>query len=164
MFFADAMLGRLAKWMRVLGFDTMYVHDIEDDELVRLAQEQGRLILTRDTRLAERLDSGEFLFIRDDDPAAQLVQVFEELHLDADVSRLFSRCLECNSPVEEVGREDIAGEVPEYVLSVNDRFTRCTGCGRVYWPGTHVSRILDRLAPALGRNKSGLRTRSRHAE
>jgi hypothetical protein len=149
MYFADAMLGRLAKWMRVLGYDTLYVHDIGSGDLLERAREEDRRILTRDTRLVRSLQPGEYLFIRDDDPSMQLRQVLDELELTVDRALFFSRCLECNSLVEDAEVDEVAGEVPDYVLTVNDNFTRCTGCGRVYWPGTHISKILERLAPSI---------------
>jgi len=150
MFFADAMLGRLAKWLRVLGFDTLYEYDIEDADLVGRARAESRVILTRDTALARSLKPGEYLFVNDDDPVAQLKQLIEEMDLQLSRDRLFSRCLKCNSPVERVEAEDVRDEVPEYVLASGGGYRRCTGCNAVYWAGTHLDRILERLAPILG--------------
>jgi len=149
MYIADAMLGRLAKWMRVLGLDTVYEYDIGDEELVERARAEGRLILTRDTALARRVGPEGCLFIRDDDPVVQLKQVIDELELRLTRDGLFTRCLVCNAQVVPATPEDVAGEVPEYVLATVLEFKRCTGCGRVYWPGTHIDRILKRLAPAM---------------
>jgi len=144
-FAADAMLGKLAKWLRIAGYDTAYWKDIDDASLVRLARAEDRFILTRDTALARRLVSGTFLFIKDDTPIKQFMQAANELGLDVYGKKIFSVCTLCNAPLEETDRESVKGLVPEYTFAVNELFKRCGSCGRVYWHGTHRERVLKRL-------------------
>jgi uncharacterized protein with PIN domain len=144
-FAADAMLGKLAKWLRILGYDTSYQRDIEDTELVMRAREEGRFILTRDTRLIKRLKGGEYLFIRDNAPFDQLVQAVSELGLDLAGDCMLSHCTLCNYPLEAVPRDKVQGLVPEYTLMREKEFYLCHSCGRAYWPGTHKERIIERL-------------------
>ncbi|MGA2192767.1 MAG: Mut7-C RNAse domain-containing protein [Nitrospirota bacterium] len=144
-FAADAMLGKLAVWLRLLGFDTSYLRDIEDDMLVDTAREEGRLLLTRDTVLVKKLAPGEFLFIRDDSPSMQLRQTVRELGLALDESLFFSRCTRCNVLLKAAEKESVRGKVPEFTFGRMDSFMRCPSCGRVYWRGTHWKRVTDRL-------------------
>lgn len=149
-FAADAMLGRLAKWLRLLGFDTSYETDIEDNKLVRMARQEGRLILTRDTRLAGRLRDGEALLITDDEVKAQLAQVLDFLKVPYSTFALLSRCAVCNEILRETGKDEVRDRVPEFVLGREKNFRQCPSCGRVYWPGTHAGRIAQTLK-SLGR-------------
>jgi len=144
-FIADSMLGKLAKWLRVLGYDTAYRRDIEDGELVRLARNDGRMILTRDTGLVGRLKADEYLFIRDNAPIDQLRQAVGELGLTVSGDCLLSRCTVCNEPLEGVDGDAVRGMVPEFTALTEKEFYRCASCGRVYWPGTHKARIIERL-------------------
>ncbi len=146
-FVADAMLGRLAKWLRALGYDTLYWRG-DDAELVRLAMGEGRLLLTRDTRLISRLPPGRTIFIERDHYDEQLGQVIGQLGLP---SRIGHRCLRCNLPLEPAAKAELRGHVPEFVWHQHDRFARCPGCLRIYWGGTHYARMketLERVAPA----------------
>ena len=148
-FAADAMLGKLAKWLRILGYDTTYDRAVEDEELVKSARAGGRLILTRDTRLIRGLGAGEYLFIRDNAPIDQLAQAVGELGLELSGEGLLRLCTLCNARLIDVAKESVAGTVPEYTYERQKEFYRCPQCGRVYWPGTHAKRIaarLDRLA------------------
>jgi len=138
-FLADRMVGRLAKWLRMLGYDTAYP-DADDGALVRLAQREGRILLTRDTRLCRRRDLGPHLFIESDHVLEQLRQVLTTFRLDPRAA-VGPRCAHCNGPLEPVGRAEAAGAVPAFVLASHAAFGRCRGCGRLYWPGTHWERI-----------------------
>lgn len=138
---ADAMLGRLAKWLRALGYDTVYWRG-DDAGLLRLAIGEGRLLLTRDTRLHSRMPPAQCLFIESDHYDEQLEQVVGRLGAPL---RLGSRCLRCNRSLESVSKAELRGQVPEFVWHHHDRFTRCPGCGRIYWEGTHYARITETL-------------------
>ncbi len=153
-FIADAMLGKLARWLRILGYDTAYASDIADDELIGRARAEGRFILTRDTGLVKRLKSDEFLFIKENATMDQLSQAVSELGLDTNGPGFLARCVECNTELVEADKDAVRGLVPEYAYHTNREFSRCPGCGRVYWPGTHPGRILRRLgAVRMGRRK-----------
>jgi uncharacterized protein with PIN domain len=143
---ADAMLGRLAKWLRVLGYDTLYWRG-DDAGLVRLALAEDRLLLTRDTRLPPRLPPSRTLLIESDHYEEQLHQVADRLGLPTKIGH---RCLRCNEPLEPVAKAEVRGRVPEFVWQRHDRFARCPRCPRVYWEGTHYARMmatLERVTP-----------------
>jgi uncharacterized protein with PIN domain len=137
-FIADAMLGKLAKRMRLLGLDVLYDPELDDNDIIRLSMEQDRAILTRDTGLAARPLAGNHLYIKSEHVREQLDQVlaaFPEEQLP------FTRCSECNEPVIPVAKEDVEDFVPRYVYEKNTEFLRCPKCGRIYWQGTHVKRM-----------------------
>ncbi len=140
-FVADAMLGRLAKWLRVLGYDTVYWRG-DDAGLVRLAMTEDRLLLTRDTRLPRLLPAGQTLFIESDHYDEQLRQVIDRL---GGPPRLGRRCLRCNLPLETAEKAALCGQIPEFIWYRHDRFARCPGCLRIYWEGTHYARMMETL-------------------
>ncbi len=137
------MLGTLAKWLRILGYDTLFQPELNDHQLVRLARAEDRVLLTRDRELARRrgvrvlLVDSEYL----DD---QVVQVLSEFGLSA--RRSFSRCPVCNEPLVAIDRQTARARVPAYVARTQETFKVCPACQRVYWRGTHWQRMADRLA------------------
>ena len=142
-YIADAMLGRLAKWLRMLGFDVEYAAGVEDDALVERVEETGRVLVTRDTRLVKRRAlRGRCILLTANDSLEQLKELLPHL---PPPPGLFSRCTECNSLLEEVGKGEVRGKVPPYVLRTNERFAHCPGCCRYYWPGTHREKALAQL-------------------
>ena len=143
---ADGMLGRLAKALRMLGFDVAYDPFIADDELVRRAKEEGRVILTRDTGVLRRRGLPRLVFVTSDHAGEQLAQVAQELGLTFDLRAALTRCTVCNGLIDSVPKDSIENEVPPYVLRTQERFARCRGCGRIYWRGTHVERMERKLA------------------
>jgi uncharacterized protein with PIN domain len=139
-FIADVMLGRLAKRMRLLGFDVLYDRTLDDNAIIRLSLEQQRVILTRDTSLAERPLAKNHLYIRDTLVNAQLAQVLSTF-LDIPLSGFLTRCSICNELLARVSREEAKDLVPSYVYEKQKNFFRCEKCGRIYWEGTHVKRM-----------------------
>ncbi|MGD9029313.1 MAG: Mut7-C RNAse domain-containing protein [Anaerolineae bacterium] len=139
---ADCMLGRLAKWLRLLGYDTAYENDATDHELARRARAEGRLLLTRDRELAARRGLGTLL-IQSEQLAHQVQQVEDALGPPAEPA--LSRCSVCNVVLEEMEREEAADRVPRYVLETQTEFRHCPSCGRVYWSGTHVDAMEEQL-------------------
>ena len=148
-FFADAMLGRLARWLRTLGYDTAYEASISDDDLVRHSVIEGRRILTRDRKLFEewRVDGG--LLVRAETTLEQLAEVADAFHLPAP-DRLFTRCRMCNGVLEPVDRERVRGRIPISIATRSQRFAECPDCARVYWEGSHTDRMRSVLARVLG--------------
>jgi hypothetical protein len=148
-FAADAMLGRLARWLRLLGFDCAYDAEIADEEIVRLARSERRTLLTRDRRLPEEWWIREIYLVREEDIRRQLVEVIERFDLASSV-RVLTRCSECNRVLNRVTRAHVSGRVPPRALELHDVFSECPACGRVYWEGSHASRIralAERLVP-----------------
>jgi len=134
-FFADAMVGRLARWLRVLGMDVEYERDIDDDILIKRAISGDRIILTRDTLIVRRrLLKGRFFFIKNDHIEDQLREVLGRFGFEE--KKFFSRCLLCNLPLDVLAKEAARGRVPVYVFKTQSSFSTCRGCGRIYWQGT----------------------------
>lgn len=146
-FVADAMLGTLAKWLRILGYDTEYDPDRDDHQLVRLARAEDRMLLTRDRELARRRGVCALL-ITSEHLEAQINQVLAELDLEPD--RSFSRCPVCNEPLTEIDRETARSRVPAYVARTHELFRSCPSCQRIYWRGTHWQQMDEQLAQMLG--------------
>ncbi len=142
-FIADVMLGRLAKRLRLLGHDVLYDRTSDDNSVIRISLEQGRVILTRDCGLAQRPLAANHLFIEANDPAGQVLQVlsFLDRSFPSERPAPFTRCSACNSLLVPVIKQDVKDMVPEYVYHGHDEFLQCPGCRRVYWPGTHIERM-----------------------
>jgi uncharacterized protein with PIN domain len=145
MFITDAALGRLATWLRLLGHDTVYARGVSDAELLRRTVAEGRILLTRNTRLMRRRDLPPHVFVQSDDFRAQLRQVLEACGLKM-ASAFLVRCSRCNARLERVERVDACTHVPAYVCETQASFARCPSCARIYWPATHVERMRRELA------------------
>lgn len=147
-FVADAMLGRLARWLRILGYDTAYEKIIEDDTLIARAIEENRWLLTRDRCLTLRkLLRGRHTLIISDHLDEQLRQLRDELHLPLDLSVVRGyRCADCNQRLVVIPREEAISKVPPLVAEQHHRLMQCRYCGRVYWPGMHWTNIRRQLA------------------
>ncbi|MCU0860886.1 MAG: Mut7-C RNAse domain-containing protein [Methanomassiliicoccales archaeon] len=151
-FIADGMLGSLARWLRIMGYDTVYERDRADGEMLRRAQEEGRTLLTRDQELAARGAPGS-VHVRSEDLDEQLGQLVAEMGLSAEGE--MTRCTTCNGPLEVVGKESLEGVVPKGALDSHDEFYRCASCGKAYWKGSHWTNIrkrLDELEARAGRS------------
>jgi len=151
-FIADAMLGRLARWLRLLGYDTLYYPEIEDSILLRIAREQERILLTRDTSLVKVREPVKIFLIESNDPFDQLKEVVFKLSLPLEMDRdLSSRCSICNTPIKVISKGEVRERVPEYVFKTVQRFLYCDTCGRVYWHGTHQEKMREKLKKIFNR-------------
>jgi len=139
---ADGMLGRLAKWLRLLGYDTAYDNAATDPELARRARAEGRILLTRDQALAARRGL-RALLIRSQALEEQVREVRQGLGHPPHPA--LSRCAVCNSVLERMSHDQAAQRVPPHVLRTQTEFRFCPGCGRVYWPGSHLKAIRAQL-------------------
>jgi hypothetical protein len=148
-FLIDTMLGRLTHWLRAMGYDAVCPGRADDDDLLRRAGQEGRLLLTRDVRLATAA-AGQGCLVRARRLEEQLTEVVAKLGLAAARERWLSRCLACNTPVEGAPRQAVRHRVPPRALALHDTFWVCPGCGRVFWQGSHADRIVERLAALLG--------------
>ncbi|MBI2358150.1 MAG: Mut7-C RNAse domain-containing protein [Deltaproteobacteria bacterium] len=140
---ADKMLGRLARWLRVIGQDVTYGSHLSGYGLIRAARKEGRLILTRDRRIRKK-SPPDYLLIESDRFRDQLGQVIEACGLDP-FQDAFTRCVECNTELQPVAKEAIEGKVPPYVFSTQEKFSLCPTCRRIYWPATHQQKMVEEL-------------------
>jgi uncharacterized protein with PIN domain len=144
-FLCDQMLGSLARWLRFLGYDTLYPEAMDDTSILKLARDGGRILLTRDKELASRTKGSGHL-VRSDVLDEQLADIQKSFGLDLSGEKLLSRCSLCNAVL--VGIDKVEAEkagVPAPILSRHDRFWRCPGCGQLYWPGSHYERIMGKI-------------------
>lgn len=139
-FIADAMLGRLARWLRILGFDCAYEREIDDEQLVRRAVHEERIILTRDRALPEDWRVPGIHLVASEELREQLRELLRAFGLAGSV-RLFSRCNECNQPLRQAQRAEVSERVPPHALASHEAFLECASCRRVYWEGSHTQRI-----------------------
>jgi uncharacterized protein len=142
-FAADRMLGRLVKWLRVIGQDVIYGPHLTGYGLIRAARAEGRLILSRDRCLKQK-QPPPFVFIESDHYREQLRQVIQECGLKPGRG-LFTRCVACNSVLQSRAKETVEKIVPPYVFSTQEKFSWCPQCRRVYWPATHHEKMLREL-------------------
>jgi uncharacterized protein with PIN domain len=151
LFLADSTLGGLAKWLRLAGLDTRLDMLPPDPERLRqMCGDEHRWVLTRARRVYHKLGPNRCLFIRSNAPIEQVRQVIRDLKIQRPSLRPLSRCTRCNQLICPVSKESIIGRIPDYVWQKYDRFTACTKCRCIFWPGTHASRInlqIDRWFP-----------------
>lgn len=150
-FVVDVNLGRLAWLLRLLGFDVWWSNDADDKTLAELSAEQRRILLTRDRGLLKRRAITHGLFVRPDDPEEQAVAVIRRLDLRQRLAPL-SRCMRCNGTLTSVTKDEVIDRLEPLTREYYDDFSQCTGCGRIYWPGSHHAKLLalvDRLLQRL---------------
>jgi uncharacterized protein with PIN domain len=154
-FVADCMLGKLAKWLRLLGYDTVYLPGADDDELVRIAVREDRFLLTRDRTLCgRRMVRKRCVFVDWGPTSAQLKQVIRTVGLRFDRDSLFTRCTVCNGEIASLEKSQVEGRVPPYVFQTQADYGYCSGCDRIYWRGTHVQHIVNALNAAYEGEKT----------
>jgi uncharacterized protein len=148
-FIVDINVGKLAKWLRMIGYDTLLFDHRDDSRLVYIAVKENRILLTRDTQLMKRriITTGELeaLLIINDNPVLQIHQVINTFSLDLDFSP-FRTCLECNEPLVKCSKQDIENRVPPYVFHTQNQFVECPLCHRIYWQGTHWQAMKKKLS------------------
>jgi uncharacterized protein len=147
-FVADVMLGRLAKWLRIAGFDVLYSNRYTDEELITLSRQEARILLSRDTRLLIRRNVKHFIYLESEKVQDQIRQIFQTTHT-ASLPDLLTRCLECNDRLQEVSREEVRGVVPPFVFKTQPSFKSCPSCHKIYWAGTHRQSVLRTLKSLL---------------
>jgi len=135
-FLVDFMLGRLCKWLRLLGYDASYFVSDKKSELIYQSIKEGRIILTRDHRLSKK-KAIKLIIINSDLLEEQLKQIFSELSIKVDPENIFTRCLVCNQVLMEAEKEKVRDKVPSYVFQTQKEFSYCSSCQKIYWKGTH---------------------------
>jgi uncharacterized protein with PIN domain len=145
-FIVDAMLGNLAKKLRILGYDSKYFSSIEDDKIILIAKNEKRIILTKDeqlTKIAEK-QNVSFVLIRGNDESEQIIQINVKFKLNKFViDTNNSRCIACNGKLEAVEKFQVIGKIPEGVLEREEKFWMCDSCKKVYWEGTHFEKLQE---------------------
>lgn len=140
-------LGRLAKWLRILGFDTVYFKQDNKGLLLLTSLREERIILTRNQRLA-KIKGPRIINIKSDNLKEQLREILDLFKISIDEEKMFTRCVICNLELEYIEKEKVKQKVPEYVFQTQNNFYTCRGCGRIYWQGTHwgnVAKILEEI-------------------
>lgn len=143
-FVVDSMLGKLAKRLRLLGYDTLFDAKFEDRTLLKISKDENRWVVTRDRGIA-KIRGAKVLQIRSEKLDEQLKEISRLAGIKLDERTAFSRCSECNSPVEEISKEKAKGIVPKLVYETMDRFSYCPKCRKAYWKGTHYDRLSKQL-------------------
>jgi len=147
-FLLDGMLGSISRWLRIGGYDTEYLKNAPDDELIEAAKRESRILLTRDEVLVHRARKRgvEVIYIEDEGDGDALRQLTTQLDLEYDPTQ--ARCPKCNNTVDKVGKEEVADRVPEGTYKVVDDYWVCSRCGSIYWRGSHWPRIVETLSGA----------------
>jgi len=150
-FLCDEQLGKLARWLKVIGLDVFYKNRVPDRDLIALAERESRVVLTRDTRLIKTLEEKglPYLFLMENYPALQLKEVIEHFK-DKICIRIFTRCIDCNVLLTEVSPEQVRDLVPPFVFKTHSRFRQCPNCKKVFWRGTHRPQVDIQLRSVLG--------------
>jgi hypothetical protein len=149
-FICDDNLGKLAKYLRLMGFDTAYSATIGDAQLIAKMLKEERMVITRDRRLAEKIEAGKVVVVDSDSPEEQLRQVISKLDLQIDRGQFFSRCLVCNEMCQNITPEEIKGRVFPYILKTQNQFRHCPKCDRIFWQGSHYKHMVAKLNEILG--------------
>ena len=147
-FIVDHNVGKLAKWLRIMGHDTLFFEGSNDSHLIAIALAEDRVILTRDTQIMRRrlVTGGQLkaILIQSDEPERQIQQVINTLNLDSQF-KPFSICLECNQPLVEKSKQQVKDLVPPYVFQTQEQYMECSACHRIYWRGTHWQAMTKKL-------------------
>ncbi len=147
-FIVDHNVGKLAKWLRIMGYDTLFFDGSDDSRMIAIALAEGRVILTRDTQIMRRrvVTNGQLkaILIKSDEPEQQMHQVIDTLNLDCQL-RPFTICLECNQPLLERSKQQVRDLVPPYVFKTQSQYMECPACHRIYWRGTHWQAMTRKL-------------------
>lgn len=145
-FIADRTLGKLVRKLRLLGFDAIYWAGGSSSEAAKVAQAEGRWLLTRSHKIPQEFKELKFLIVQENDPLKQVQELFSKLPLKFEEENIFSRCLLCNEPLKQIKKEEVEGKVPDFIFCLYDTFHSCPRCQRIYWPGTHWEKMKKELA------------------
>ena len=143
-FIVDSMLGKLAKRLRLMGYDTCYDTKADDHDILKISNDEDRFIVTRDTQMA-KIRGAKIFLIRSTDLNEQLKELSKFAKIKLDSKQSFSRCPECNTPVKEVSKEEVKKIVPEFVYKTLDKFSYCAKCKKAYWQGSHYEKLVKEL-------------------
>ena len=139
-FVVDVHLGTLARYLRMLGFDTLYENNYIENEIIKISINENRTILTKDKGMLKHKEVTHGLYIRSVSPQIQLKEVVDRLDLYKLIKE-FSRCLECNSILKRVPKKEIEDRIPAKVKEFQNEFYICENCNKIYWPGSHYEKM-----------------------
>jgi hypothetical protein len=152
-FIADNNVGKLARWLRMMGYDTLLFRQKDDAQMIKTALSENRVILTKDTQFMKRrlVTNGKLrtIHIKQDDPKLQVQEVVKTLNLNYHF-KPFSLCLECNQALIARDKEEVQNLVPSRVLEAQTQYTQCPACHRIYWQGTHWQAMVKKLQDLQG--------------
>jgi uncharacterized protein with PIN domain len=153
-FVADVHLGKLARYLRMFGFDVYYKNDLSDEDIVNISLAEKRAVLTKDRGILKRNEVTHGYWVRSTKAEAQAKEILERFQLQSEIKE-FTRCLECNTELIKIAKEKIAADLPPKVKQWQEEFYNCPGCGKIYWKGTHHQKMLS-LVKRLGIEVSGI--------
>jgi hypothetical protein len=145
-FLCDQMLGTLAKWLRIYGFDTFYVsRDMDDSELLEISNKENRILITRDKNLviAARRENLKPIEINSTVLDEQISIVLGDIKLDK--TKILSRCIICNAKVADIKKQNVEDKVPEKVFKNKEKFWLCKNCNKIYWKGSHYEKMFEKI-------------------
>jgi uncharacterized protein with PIN domain len=149
-FITDGMLGKLTRWLRILGHNVDYSNKLNDSQLITMAKKEGRVLLTRDLELYQQAAAKNVnaFYIDGKTEAEKLAKLAQRFNIELEADLTMSRCPKCNTRVKPVPREEVADKVKKTTYSHYEKFWECPKCGQVYWQGAHWTRIRKTLETA----------------
>jgi hypothetical protein len=148
-FIVDTTVGKLGKWLRILGFDTAVHFGKDLHRLVQTAHRENRVIVTRNRQLEAKLFLGNIIVLKENEPDRQIAAVLRARGISLDPQHILSRCLRCNEVLKAMPSEAAEGKIPEFVFHTHETFRQCPSCQRIYWGGTHPSNMKKRIEHIL---------------
>lgn len=141
-FVGDVHLGKLTRYLRMMGFDVLYKNNLCDDDIVNISKNEKRTILTRDVGILKRTEVTHGYFIRNTDVEKQVIEVIKRFDLQKEIKE-FTRCIECNDLLTPVNKNEIINQLPQKVAASQNDFSQCPSCKKIYWKGTHHQKMLS---------------------
>jgi hypothetical protein len=139
------MLGKLARELRMLGYDTVYYRGENTYPMIKLAREEGRVVLTRNTKLVPKRPEDRIVRVTEDNPVLQLKELKQKKVISLNKENLFSRCLLCNTLLDKISREEAEGKIPDFIFYQGKEFSRCPQCLKIYWQGSHQDHMQRKI-------------------
>jgi hypothetical protein len=158
-FLTDGMLGKLTRWLRLLGYDVKYSRSLSDEQLIEIAKRENRILLTRDLKLYRQAMTQKInsFFVERATEAKKLASLVRQFNLNLDFDVTVSRCPKCNAKIKPIPKEKVVDKIPETTASYYNEFWECPSCKKIYWQGAHWKRInktLEEAKKALRHNKN----------
>lgn len=144
-FIVDCMFGKLAKWLRILGYDTLYYKGSDPKDLIKIANLEDRIIITRNKKSFPHQPKDRIIWINEDEPYDQLKELISKGVISLSGEENFSRCTICNIKLENIPKQNVKGIIPDYIFLHHSEFSHCPQCHRIYWQGTHLDNMKKRI-------------------